>query len=261
MKKIILFFLFISSYCCVSGQDSLFFRNGDTTLGKVLEISDKRILYKTQEGEQYKLFDIKRKLLFKVKYPNQYEDVFGKLKKNMPPGRNMISLNIVDLFIKNLGISYQYFFKNGKWSIALPITLGLTEKNQYYLIYLEDKDVNKNLAHNKIRVGVEVNYFPTGQGEAKYYTGIGINYGLINYRLVNQFGSSIDNEWAATGYTNLYLINGVILKTANRVYISTFVTTGVSFFSYINSKSITNPFIISVGFNIGYRFNYRKQPD
>jgi hypothetical protein len=88
--------------------------------------------------------------------------------------RNVISLNVMDLMLKNISFAIEFVPGSGKTSIVMPLTfyspLGKAIQNA------NSSDMGKyheSLA-TYIRAGFELNYYPFGQKKYAYLTGLGL---------------------------------------------------------------------------------------
>lgn len=84
-------------------------------------------------------------------------------------GRNMLWFYPLDLLFTNFTMAYERVLASGKISFRIPLVLGLgsdLEYNDYY-------DFRKS---NLFGTGLEVNFFPYGQGKLQYYLGPSIHY-------------------------------------------------------------------------------------
>lgn len=115
----------------------------------------------------------------------QYYNYPVKEAKELPPfefkKRSMISLSISDLVMTNFTFRYEYFTKDGKVGIQLPVSLnagGVPDTNNYAV-----NNAGRFLsARNRIfQSGLNANYYISGQNRVSPYVGVSLAAGTFKY--------------------------------------------------------------------------------
>ncbi|MGZ3865143.1 MAG: hypothetical protein ACXVC6_06050 [Bacteroidia bacterium] len=115
----------------------------------------------------------------------QYNNPPVKERKELPPfefkKRSMIMLSISDLVMTNFTFRYEYFTKDGKVGIQLPVSLnagGVPDTNNYQV----DNRGRFLSAHNRIfQSGLNANYYLYGQSRVSPYVGVSLAAGTFKY--------------------------------------------------------------------------------
>jgi hypothetical protein len=97
-------------------------------------------------------------------------------------GRNIISLNVVDLFYRSLTINYEFLSRQGNLSIKCPISigfvaLGLSENK----LYSEDERQAYHHPNKYFSIGAELLYYHGKYRKIRYFAGPGFEYGKYEY--------------------------------------------------------------------------------
>ena len=103
---------------------------------------------------------------------------------------------------KNVSFSYEWFVYNGYLGIRVPLILGFNDDNY--------PPTNKIIGF-----GLDINYYPTGQGRVRYFVGPSVEVGLIRYR----------DCWSI--YNGGYYTS--MCKDSEKVYYSVVLNNGVLF--------------------------------
>jgi len=140
------------------GQDVIYKIDGSKVEAKVLEVSPATIKYKERKNPEGPDYVIDRKEVLLIVYKNGEHDVITSVKRDSGDslttryGKNYVSLNFLDILFKNVSISYERFFCDGYLGIRVPLILGFND--DYY------PPTNKIIG-----LGLDFNYYPTGQGQ------------------------------------------------------------------------------------------------
>lgn len=242
-------------YTGVYAQDVIYMNDGREIKGKVTRIDDNTVKYiKAGDSDGYE------KTLGKVNvaiilYENGTHEVIEKetttskkLKTNF--GRHQISWDYLEIFALNTSFAYEYFTKSGKFGVKIPVSLGLTNPWAVERLQLVGQQ-GRILA-----TGVDINYYPFGQGVAAYFLGPSFGYGTMRYF---PEGDYFSRRIFMEQYS-LHFVQGVMLHLSERITL-----TGVAGIGLLQKHSPVydwtweqNQSLILRG-SIGYRFGYSKE--
>ena len=165
-----------------------------------------------------------------------------------PLPKNRISLGVLDMAFGDIGLKYERLIGNGKAGVFVPLTLN------YYQAGMYDYD-------NKFYSGLGLNYYPTGQGEWRYYTGVEMNVGVATfYHSYNHFDPSTGYyQWGQTTYEGVYsrflINNGIMYSPTPEFSVDFHLGLGFrnAFVNELTKDEKINP-NAALGLNLSYKF-------
>jgi len=253
-KKRLWHFTFVLFLLCYSNiimaQDTLYKKDGSKVAVKVLIVGEYDIVYLPYDRltslYQYRIL---RNALLYIRYENKWVDSFSNepisniqttkidvLKKDF--GRNRFSFYLSDPIASMLSFQYERLYKKGYFGIAIPIStsmtaLGLTSNYDQYKPSTLDY-------YNKLKTfstGLQINYYPFGQGTFTYWIGGFSEYGI--YRRIN--------------FYTILLQNGIIYHPHKHIHTSfSFSYGGIQ--SRNNGSTTLNSSTFRTSLLIGYTF-------
>ncbi len=164
-------------------------------------------------------------------------------------GRNMISVNIIELPIANANLGYERLMRGG--------LIGIKFNMNYNFDASSDAGITgfKRIFDG----GIDLNLYPTGQGRIKYFAGPSLKMGRVGrrYYYSNDINGQPTYDYSnRSNYLGLYFNNGFILQPNKWLFMGVQGMLGVGLFKSINTRS-TNSFAQMDGvfkLNTGYRF-------
>jgi hypothetical protein len=259
---------------------------------KVVEINHKDVRYKKFSNLSGPVYSIPKHDLIKIVYANGVTDTFNLKLIRIPEPfqipenqqtpdprsidffRNFASLNVTDLAMGLFSIGYERISKSGKSSVRIPLSfgmgnLGITKRkydNTSSLSYV--LPAGAYYFSNKIfSTGLELNFYPKGQGTIKYFAGPAFAYGQYHYFLYKAVESSPGTftiEKRRSHLYNLMLKNGVLFQPSKKHNISLFLGLGFDNFGKEENSASGNDYYYSnssfrhinfeLGINAGYKF-------
>jgi hypothetical protein len=178
-------------------------------------------------------------------------------KKNRPfnyytnSGRNILWYYPLDLIYANFTLAYERILPSGKTGIKIPLSIGLSPGNaDVYSTSFRD--------HNRYGAGLEINFYPFGQGRLQYYLGPAFNFRSYKafYATTSQFIPEAHN---ATMYS-LALKNGIHFQASRSFILSLDAGLGVRFIrqpeiavNYNDYEGRTRAYLPG-NLHLGYRF-------
>lgn len=284
---------FILGSCQLLAQDTIFVNNKKKILSKVLEINNRDVKYKKYSDLTGKTYLIDKRDLIKIVYSNGTADTFNvklaKIPVKAQPApvvkkfdpraadyfRNHAFFNVTDLFFGVFTAGYERTIKSGKYSYLIPLSIGMT----YMGITNSEYDQSNPMSSvfpmgayyykNKIfSTGIELNFFPAGQGTLKYFLGPALEYGQFRYYLYegneNNPGTFTIKK-TTSPFITLMFKNGFLYQYSKKFNIKAFLAMGFQNWS-VNPYSTTSDndyyytdtnldrFTFELGITVGYKF-------
>jgi len=238
-------------------QDTIVLRTGELMMVKVTEVGQKEVSYKKQtnlNGPNYKLdiYDIGR-----IRYesgavdefnPVDTEEKSGKAKSfdESKLGNNIISLSIFEMVFQKFTISYERKVgKQQRVGLRVPVCIRLGDVgdeilNPYKVLYY---------------TGVDLNYYPTGQGRMKGFLGPTVRFGMARYHGDIQTEYGYSSVAASFRFVSFMVQGGFLFAATKEIGIN--MSLGLGMRRYLKPVDVySNVTIGAVNFNfgIGYRF-------
>lgn len=161
-------------------------------------------------------------------------------------GRNIISLNVVDLFYRSLTINYEFLSRQGNLSIKCPfsigfVTLGLSDNKlsseKFWQAYYQP---NKDFS-----IGLELLYYPGRIRKLRYFVGPGFEYGTYDIYMDYNYAPH-----KSSFFTFLVQTGAMFQMSKHRV-----IAGNLGFGSPSSSNDGRFPFnTMRIGISMGYKF-------
>lgn len=168
-------------------QDVIYLTDGTKVDGKISLVGTDHVTYKKADNPTGPDHQLQRKEVLMIVYENGTHEVINKSGTSSGTGirlftndidttfgRHMVSWEFMDLMLVNISISYEYFVKSGKLGVRVPLSIGLDESAYTYGNMPEVIGTRGRIFAS----GVDLNYYPTGQGKFKYFIGPSLGFGL-----------------------------------------------------------------------------------
>ena len=254
-------------------QDTIFKKDASRLIASVIEISDHHIRYKVFTNLSGPEYLVEKKLVQKIIFSNGEVESFssyqiplsqnGKKNKINPElnvNRNYISVNTVDLMFSTISLQYEKVFKSGKYSLAIPVSIGSAMLSGGTTLNLSR--FRGYYSENKVyHVGLTINMYPEGQGALRGFVGYSMDLGEYLEYNPNYYYYSNPNvkEITTYRYSSALIETGVNARITEHFCVSGKIGTG---YCKINSLTlINNSYYYRIGqlafraaVNIGYRF-------
>lgn len=247
-------------------QDVIYLSDGSKEEGKISLISKSKITYKKADNPNGPDHELEKEDVLMVVYENGNHEVFNGKKKTDPRatdfGRHFVSWQFTDLLATNVTVAYEFFNKSGTLGFRLPLSFGF---NKDAVHYPGDPEVFGTQGRI-FASALEMNYYPTGQGRAKYFVGPSLGFGLNRYYYYNYnwlegdlYGYE-ENKGEAYRFS-LLINNGVMFQPTKHFNITTSLGLGMS--SYFNTLNKQNDYgyytddftpAVTLSVSAGYRF-------
>lgn len=250
MKKIlILSIIVLFSTLNTYAQDFIYLKNGDRISALIKESTKTSVIYNEYGSADVSLKIIDNDEIKMIAFSNGKVDDFNNDEKssaNSEFNKNLFAYHLADLLINNLTISYERILNNGKIGLQIPFSVG------YSGDYQELGDFNNNFYS-----GVNLNFYPTGQGKWRFFLGPGFRLGtgtLENnyYYEYNSYGDYYYEE-EDLFYFKFHINNGVMFSPIPELSIVAELSLGIRYVDskYANEKTRTTG---AFSFNMIYRF-------
>jgi hypothetical protein len=190
----------------------------------------------------------------------------------LPPknyhNKSGLSLNIVDYFSSALTLSYEYYTKNGNYSLKVPISIGVNTYGKHAPKIHETAYRTRQAYYRenkKFSTGLESYYYPFGQGNARYYLGAALEYGQFEFiGIVPSIGFIDYKEKDQIGtFKTILFQQGVLFQPSTRINFNLGIGLGYcqtrfkqedAFGAQIEPYN-RSEFAARFIFTVGYRFN------
>ncbi|OYU97468.1 MAG: hypothetical protein CFE21_04020 [Bacteroidetes bacterium B1(2017)] len=287
MKNV--FFLSLILICSkwASAQDTLYRVDGRVQIVQILEETESQLKFKPLNGAPNLKYSLSKSEVLKIKYASGKTDVYAyntpspstsgngyaapfakadPLSANFK--RRFINISIPDYFAGSITIAYEYFLKTGDYSIRVPLsvglhTLGLNKFSQNENEYGRQSYYRESKIYSS---GIECNYYPFGQGKAKYFVGPSIEFGRFEYVDNNYYSSSSTGPIMQASFQSLLLQNGFLFQPTREINFSVTIGLGYCRTRFLHKDTNNqypggdtyatnaNDFAARWGLNLGYKF-------
>ncbi|MCD4745470.1 MAG: hypothetical protein K8R58_04155 [Bacteroidales bacterium] len=247
IKNHLLLYGFLLLSQLVLSQDIIYIIDGTSISAKVLEINPKEVIYNDFYNPDGPVYKIKKNQVLKIVYQNNKEEIInGETNiENILYSRNILAYHLFDIIFGDFSISYERISKNGKIGFKIPVCVGYG-------------DENSSVLKNTFYSGFGVNFYPTGQGKWKYFTGPNIKIGTGKEYYWDYYTYPYyyhEKYYKNIFYFKVLIDNGLCYSPIKNFTVSAYVSIGVkyideSYYEYDDKLSSTAHF----SFNLGYRF-------
>ncbi len=247
MKKILLLLIIslLTGYGAFS-QDYIYTRDNNRIAAKDITIDIAEVRYKDFNKPNGPEIAIKSNDISLIAFEDGRLQFFEPVKKIVMRNefnKNLFTYHLADLIVNSFTISYERINKSGKIGFEIPLSLG-------YGRYANIDDIV-----NQFYTGLNVNFYPTGQGKWRFITGPGARIGSAKwdyYYYGDHYGQDYNET---TGYFKLLVNNGVIFTPIKALSFSIVGSIGVRYVFKMppdyNQRVRTTG---GVSVNLSYRF-------
>lgn len=235
MKLLSVFAILIAFGLKSYSQDTIYLKNKDTIIAKVISIEKTEIWYKKYEnlhGPEYKLYP---RSVREIIYKNGCIEQLNTIKKIDFDStlNNMMSLNIGDfLYAGRIGFSFTHYIFKQKASFKIPLSVAVTDISYQAQIF---------------NTGVDLNYLPWGVRHVTNHFGVGTRIG--QYDDVSSFIYNNDTH-SYSSFWGMYANYGLSMVLSKHFTISTQIGMG---FKYDSGSTMAKYGTIGE-LNLGIRF-------
>ena len=247
MKKLITLFLFTGITFLAYSQDYIYLKNNTRIPAIVREVALSNVIYKDYNDQDGPDLMVKVSDVSLIAYQDGHLEFFepvSRIIQRNDYNPNLLTYHLFDLIFNNFTISYERILKNGKVGLQIPISFG-------YSHYANIDDI-----YNMFYTGLNVNFYPTGQGKWRFLTGPGFRIGQARWDYYSYHSeTSSHNYEETTGYFKLLVNNGVIFSPIKELSLSVVGSLGIRYVftmpkNYKYQIRTTGAFAV----NLAYRF-------
>ncbi len=258
MKNFLL--LIVLSYASItSAQDVITLIDGGTIEAKIQEVTKHDVLYKKFSNQNGPNYHIDLNEIEKITYESGAVDIInapkekGQNSTSYDPrnlGRNILGLNLPDILFQNVTFSYERIVGDqGKLGIRIPVSLSLYGDNSNNFNELRNW-------YNIFYSGFDLNFYPTGQGQARLFLGPSFRSGYARVR-DNSYNNNYYNSTSIqnTGYFSFLIQGGFIWNPIKDFSIcSSFGLGSKKYFTAAPGNGNLTRAAASYNFSFAYRF-------
>jgi len=261
MMKHFFLLLLLVAFTSSNAQDIIMLIRGGNIQAKVQEVKSKEIVYKKFSNLNGPNYYIDVEDVEKINYESGAVDIFeanpnagvpfsyNAKKTESVFGNNIISINIPDILFQNVTFSYERFLgEQKKLGLRIPLSFSLYGDN------------NNNFTFNSYNIfysGVDVNYYPTGQGQARLFLGPVLRTGVsrVSSSVYDEFSMYYVNSTVNTGYFSFMLQGGFLFTPVKEIIISSSFGLGSRrYFTAAPNNGNLAQATATFHFSVGYRF-------
>lgn len=253
--KINIFCLLITLIACcanVCAQDIMYKTDGTKDSVKVEEVTPDEIVYRKYHRAESPLYRIKKNTVLLIEYADGSIEVYNgqsqPVSNSVRPvedypvlGRNIISLNYLNILNGNLHLGYERIAKTGFLGVKLSVNAGVDDVGTDLLAY-----------YRVFTSGLDLNFYPTGQGKIRYFLGPAFRMGIVRdyYNYYMGQPQTIDRNYLSFMFNNGFYVQptkSLYLGIQAALGIARFKSTGMAGNVYTELDGI-------LAFNLGWRF-------
>lgn len=288
MKVFLFCVVSLLSACSCFAQDTIIKKNNSIIVSQVTEILPGHVKYKKYINLSGPVYTIPKKDVAYIRYSNGTVDTLNPFIPSIKSrndslasrvvtyGRHIAYLSITDFAFQQATFGYEFIFGKGQFSVKVPISFGLNNAgitssaspvNGY--VYELNNDKAFYNPDKIFSAGVDLAFFPRGQGMVRYFFGPGIDYGQYNYYLrwydpnaTSSFPYVFIETRERNAFVSLMFRNGVVFQPLTKLTLTANLGLGVynlrqKTYNYDGSsyydETRTRP-AIQGSINAGYRF-------
>lgn len=246
-------------------QDVIYKSDGTKVQAKVAEVGISEIRYKLFSNPDGPVFVLRKSDVVLIAYQNGEHEMVTSLSdrerkkqaKNdslaLNRRKNIVSVNLLDAAFGNMTFSYERVFGKGYLGIKVPVSLGLRTLSNYGY-YAGTYDRSRIMG-----TGLDVNFYPNGQGTVRYFIGPSVSFGTFRYRDYYPYDDIGMDRFYPDYYPymkgthlSLSVNNGLMIQPSKHLTIALAAGMGMKMdFTRHNDRIVPKP---SASVNFGYRF-------
>jgi hypothetical protein len=247
MKKLLFLFLTISVFSIEAfSQDFIYTRNNNRIAAKIIDLDISEVHYKDYNNQDGPVIAIKNNEVSLIAFEDGHLEFFQPVKKIVMRNdfkQNLFTYHLADLIVNNFTISFEHINKKGTMGFDIPLSFGYGNSAQVDDLY------------NQFYTGLNLNFYPTGQGKWRFITGPGMRIGMAKWDYYEYYNESNHNYEETTGYFKLFVNNGVVFTPIKALSFSVVGFIGIRYVfempeGYSHKVRTTG----GVSVNLSYRF-------
>ncbi len=248
MKKL-LFLLFAVSIFAIEAhsQDFIYTKGNNRIAAKIVDLGIGEVQYKEYNNQDGPTIAIKNSDISLIAFEDGHLEFFEPVKRIIMRNdfnQNLLTYHLADLIFNNFTISYEHITKKGKMGFEIPVSFG-------YGHYAQVDDL-----YNQFYTGLNLNFYPTGQGKWRFVTGPGLRIGSAKWDYYTyDEGYNGHNYNKTSGYLKFLVNNGVIFTPIKALSFSVIGSIGIRYvFTIPKDYQYQVRTTGAVAVNLSYRF-------
>lgn len=246
IKKIFLSLALIPTL--LVAQDKIIMTDGNVKEGNIVSDGGKYVQYTNADNQT---ISIKKDYIKEIQYKDASKrNGLAKQGLNYESenlGYNIVSYNFFGLVYKNIGFSYERILPNGNIGIKVPVAFSLG-----------DFEVYTSRGH-VFQTGLDLNIYPLGQGELKYFLGPSLRFGEMISNSSDsyydpQLQQHVTEESEESAYVGFMFNNGVLWQPTENLSISSNAGIGLRGYESETFNDGVSEVFFYMEASVGYRF-------
>jgi hypothetical protein len=250
MKKLLILLLLVPMLGMEAySQDFIYTKSNTRIAAKIIELGIGEVQYKEYNNPDGPVIAIKNNDISLIAFEDGHLEFFEPVKKIVMRNdfnKNLLTYHLADLIFNNFTLSYEHISKNGKTGFEIPISFGYGNHAQVDDMY------------NQFYTGLNLNFYPTGQGKWRFLTGPGLRIGVARwdygYYNGDNVGCYVDYD-ENSGYIKFMVNNGVIFTPIKALSFSIVGSIGIRYlFTIPRDYKYQVRTTGAIAVNLSYRF-------
>lgn len=236
------------SFSSLQAQDFIYLKNNTSRIAaEHINVGSNETHYRLFGEDSKAVFAIDNKEISLIAFEDgtvRYFQGEDELKSVYDYNKNLMTFHLFDLIVNQFTLSYERIISNGKIGIQIPVSLGFSDSDRNGF-----DDVQ-----NKYYTGVNLNFYPTGQGRVRYCLGPGFQIGTATYDDTYYNSSQYVENHLETTVFRFLINNALIISPVKDMSLAIVGSIGVR---YLDQSSEDKKEVKTVGafaFNLSYRF-------
>lgn len=250
-KTTLLIALFLSFSAGLFAQDYIYLLDQDQSriAAKNVRIDKSEIKYENFDATDGRVYLLNPAQVKLIAYENgeiknlQTAVPTSKQKKEYIFKKNLVTFHLFDLVFSNFTFSYERLLNSGKVGFQIPFSFGYSSGNN---------TPGNDFVVSKFYSGLNVNFYPTGQGKVRYFLGPSLRLGLGHDN--NNNSGNYETENPDTFYTKLLVNNGVMFSPIPELSLSVILSLGMRYYPEAGQYNEEVTTSAAFSFNLSYRF-------
>lgn len=231
--------------CGLFSQDYIYFRDQHRIAAKDIQVNDAEVKYRTYGEDNGQVYSADPDQIDLIVFENGKIRLFqrrSKLSNHYNYKNNLITYHLFDLLVNNFTISYERILNSGKLGFDIPVSFGYSDNNSGF------GDMS-----NTFYTGLNLNFYPTGQGKIRYFMGPGIRIGMGHSKDEYYDGNDY-YKYPDSFYGKLLVNNGVVFSPIKALSLSAVLALGIRYFPDAPYNNDVVKTVVAFSFNLSYRF-------
>ncbi|WP_205503358.1 hypothetical protein [Rufibacter psychrotolerans] len=167
-------------------------------------------------------------------------------------GRHLFWVSPLDLVYSNLTIAYEYILAKGKMGLKIPFNFSVTPPSRV-------QSLDSFRENNRYGLGLELNYYPHGQGRYRFFMGPALQYRVFRSYYYEFPGGTYEQKAADATMLLVAAKIGLYYQPTRRQLVAADAGVGYRYFRLPeqmqrNGFEISNRVYLPLNLHVGFRF-------